>query len=159
LRRAEYIFSVYLILLNHLSPGQSAWRSMLGQLIVVMMVCLVAAAVLYPHLITQKAILTAIHPPILWDVLLLAVFATIIANGLMVFYQPNVDPTRAAMIYLTEPIFAAAFAYLFIHETLTPKAMLGGGLILAANLLVELWEMRVKAKAAACGFEVENRLP
>jgi len=136
------VFSTYLILLNRLSVGQSPWRLMFGQLVVVMLVSLLATVMLYPHLISHQAIVQAVRPPVIWNVLLLAIVATILANGLMVFYQPLIDPTRAAMIYLTEPIFASVFAYFLIEESLSIKAMAGGAMILFANLLVEIWEIR-----------------
>jgi len=46
------------------------------------------------------------------------------------------------LIYLAEPIFAALYAYVAVGRTLSVIALLGAGLILAANVLVEILERR-----------------
>jgi drug/metabolite transporter (DMT)-like permease len=74
---------------------------------------------------------------------------TIGSFGLLNFFQPRVDPTRAALIYLVEPIFASAYAYFATGRGLTSIAMLGAALILAANLFVELREAREKRRTGA----------
>ncbi|XXB60688.1 hypothetical protein V5G52_04340 [Trueperella pyogenes] len=38
----------------------------------------------------------------------------------------------------TEPVFASLFAILFGGESLTPRLVIGGGLIVSAMLLAEL---------------------
>ena len=70
------------------------------------------------------------------------VFSTLIAFGLMIFFQPKVDPTRAALIYLTEPVFAALFAWWLTGRGLGPTGIAGAGLIITANSLVEWLQAR-----------------
>jgi drug/metabolite transporter (DMT)-like permease len=53
-------------------------------------------------------------------------------------YQPHVSAGRAALIYLLEPVFATAFSVAWGHDPLTARLFLGGGLILAGNLLIEV---------------------
>ena len=72
----------------------------------------------------------------------LIVVSTMAAFGLMFYFQPKLDPTRAALIYLAEPIFAALYAYLSVGRALGAIALLGAALILAANVLVEIIERR-----------------
>ena len=69
------------------------------------------------------------------------------AFGLLFYFQPKLDPTRAALIYLAEPIFAAFYASVAVGRTLSVIALLGAGLILAANVLVEILERRSKRLA------------
>ena len=73
-------------------------------------------------------------------VVLLIVVSTMAAFGLMFYFQPKLDPTRAALIYLAEPIFAALYAYVAVGRTLSSIGLLGAGLILAANVLMEILE-------------------
>jgi drug/metabolite transporter (DMT)-like permease len=75
-------------------------------------------------------------------VVLLIVVSTMAAFGLMFYFQPKLEPTRATFIYLGEPIFAALYAYVAVGRTLSVIALLGAGLILAANVLVEIFERR-----------------
>lgn len=64
-------------------------------------------------------------------------FTSIFSFYWMNVYQPRVSASRAALIYLLEPIFAALFSIPMGQDALTLHLVLGGGLILAGNLLVE----------------------
>jgi drug/metabolite transporter (DMT)-like permease len=85
-------------------------------------------------------------PGLLTNLILLVVFSTLLAFGLMIFFQPKVDPTRAALIYLTEPVFAAVFAWVLTGRGLGPTGIAGAGLIIAANSLVEWLQARKTGK-------------
>lgn len=74
---------------------------------------------------------------------LLLVAAALVLLAAMTFhwmnvYQPRVPASRAALIYLLEPVFASIFSILAGYEGLTPRLVLGGVLILAGNFLAEL---------------------
>jgi hypothetical protein len=72
-------------------------------------------------------------------------------------WQPLISPTEAGLIYTIEPVFASLLA-LFLpglvsvwagvdypSESVTWRLLVGGGLITAANVLVQaraLWEAR-----------------
>jgi drug/metabolite transporter (DMT)-like permease len=83
-------------------------------------------------------------------VAVLAVFSSVGAYLLMNVWQPRISATEAGLIYTTEPVFTAAYV-LFLptwiasvvgtgypNERLTVAMATGGGLILAANLLMQL---------------------
>jgi drug/metabolite transporter (DMT)-like permease len=77
-------------------------------------------------------------PGVLRDLVLMTVFSSVLAFHWMNVYQPRVAASRAALIYLLEPVFASLFSLLWQHDRLTYFLVIGGGLILAGNLLVEL---------------------
>ena len=52
--------------------------------------------------------------------------------------QAHLPPTRTAIMMSMEPVFAAFFAVLLGGESLTSRMLLGGALVLAAMLVVEL---------------------
>lgn len=52
--------------------------------------------------------------------------------------QAHLPPTRSAIIMSMEPVFAALFAVLLGGESATPRMLLGGAMVLAAMLIVEL---------------------
>jgi drug/metabolite transporter (DMT)-like permease len=141
------IFSVHMIALGEVARWDSPWQMAVGQFLSVgigsAITCLFVSRGPVPlTLSTQWAILIGSE---LWlYVVLLIVVSTMAAFGLMFYFQPKVDPTRAALIYLAEPIFAALYAYVAIGRTLNVIAVLGAGLILAANVLVEILERRSK---------------
>jgi drug/metabolite transporter (DMT)-like permease len=78
------------------------------------------------------------EPAVLRDLACLALLSTALAFHGMNTYQPRVPASRAALIYLLEPVFAAAFSVWLGHDRVTGPLLLGGGLILAGNLLAEL---------------------
>jgi drug/metabolite transporter (DMT)-like permease len=141
------IFSVHMIALGEVARWDSPWQMAVGQFLSVgigsALTCLFVSRGPVPlTLSTQWAILIGSE---LWlYVVLLIVVSTMAAFGLMFYFQPKLDPTRAALIYLAEPIFAALYAYVAIGRTLNVIAVLGAGLILAANVLVEILERRSK---------------
>jgi drug/metabolite transporter (DMT)-like permease len=78
------------------------------------------------------------RPPVLRDLALMTLLPTVLAFHWMNVYQPRVPASRAALIYLLEPVFSAAFSVWWEHDRVTASLLLGGGLVLAGNLLVEL---------------------
>ena len=52
--------------------------------------------------------------------------------------QAHLSPTRTAIIMSMEPVFAAFFAVLLGGESLTGRMVVGGAMVLAAMLVVEL---------------------
>jgi drug/metabolite transporter (DMT)-like permease len=77
-------------------------------------------------------------PAVLRDVLLLVIFPTVLSFLWMSTYQPRVSASRAALIYLLEPVFGSAFSLAWGHDELTARLLIGGGFILGGNLLVEV---------------------
>jgi drug/metabolite transporter (DMT)-like permease len=75
---------------------------------------------------------------VLCDLALLTLFSTVLATHWLVIYQPRVPANRAAVIYLLESVFAAAFAILWGYDRVTLPLALGGTLIVTGVLLVEL---------------------
>jgi drug/metabolite transporter (DMT)-like permease len=63
-----------------------------------------------------------------------ALFATVLVLVVQTWAQRVVSPTRAAIIFAGEPIFAALFAVLLGGETLTLQQIVGGALIVVGML-------------------------
>lgn len=79
----------------------------------------------------------------------LVLFSTVGANLLMNRWQHAVTGTEASLIYSTEPVYASLFALFvpsllsswsgidYVDEHVTCSLVLGGGLMLAANVLMQ----------------------
>jgi drug/metabolite transporter (DMT)-like permease len=78
------------------------------------------------------------QPAVVRDVLLLTLLSTIVATHLMCAYQPRVPASRAALIYLLEPVFATILSIVMGHDSVSGRLLLGGALVLSGNALVEL---------------------
>ncbi len=76
---------------------------------------------------------------LLWALGITAVFATAYAFWVMTAFQRWTTPTRAALIYTLEPVFAAIFSVLLAGDRLTPVAWAGGGLIVLGMVVAEAW--------------------
>ena len=67
----------------------------------------------------------------------MAVFAGAAALVGQTWAQAHLSPTRTAIIMSMEPVFAAFFAVLLGGESLTPRMVGGGLMVLTAMLVVE----------------------
>lgn len=82
--------------------------------------------------------------------ILSSLLATVLALSLMNLYQRRLDPVRAAVLYAFEPIWAAVFGIAAGTDSFTTYLWLGGGLLLAGNLVAELgqrWKKSVSANS------------
>lgn len=122
---------------------------------VTFVMCLAIAVLLLP-----AAFLTARSPSMLlgagasWQALVLvaalALFCSVGAYLLMNHWQPRISATEAGLIYTTEPVFTALYVLflpqwlagmtgsIYPNEGLGFAQIAGGGMILAANLLMQL---------------------
>ena len=66
-----------------------------------------------------------------------SIFATLFGIGAMVWAQKIIFPSRIAIIFSMEPVFAAIFAMLIIGEYLTLIEWIGGFLIIAGVIYSE----------------------
>ena len=145
------LFSMHLISVNAILGHDAPARMAAGQFLTVgaitFLICLLldrGPASLAPS--RAYALMTA--PGVAMNLALMITFVTIGAFGLQTFFQPFIDPTRAALLYLVEPIFAALYPWLTENRGLTAIATAGAAIILVANVLVELLQSR---RAAATG--------
>jgi drug/metabolite transporter (DMT)-like permease len=64
--------------------------------------------------------------------------ATALAFYVQTWAQQYSSPTRTALIFSTEPVFAWVTSYLVLREGLSGRGIFGALLILAGILLVEM---------------------
>jgi drug/metabolite transporter (DMT)-like permease len=84
-----------------------------------------------------------VPPPTMLAVLVyLGLACSVGATLLQVEAQKRISPETASVIYLLEPVFAAILSKLLIGETMTPRAVAGSTLILAAMALSVVSEWR-----------------
>jgi drug/metabolite transporter (DMT)-like permease len=74
----------------------------------------------------------------IFAVVVTAVFCTSLAFWVQMFAQQHISSTKAALIFILEPVFAAITAVIFADETLTTQTVLGGILIVGGMLLSEV---------------------
>ena len=98
------------------------------------------------------------HSGVFWGLMaVLTVVCTLLTFTTMNYWQPHLPETHAGLIYCAEPVFATVFALflpsifaawagiLYGNESLTPNLLLGGSLIVIANILLLFRQARAEA--------------
>lgn len=81
--------------------------------------------------------------------LMCAVFATVIAVSVLNRWQKELAPSRAAIVYTVEPVFAAIISIIAGRDELSWWLAFGATMILLANLSAEFLRKRPKVPTAA----------
>jgi drug/metabolite transporter (DMT)-like permease len=143
------LFSLHLISVNLVMEHDEPDRMAPGQFFTVAATTAVTCLFLQrgpEALVPARALNLAIAPDIGLNLVLMAVLVTVCAFGIQMHFQPRLDPTRAALLYLVEPVFAALYAWIATGRGLPAIAAAGAALILVANVLVELIQSRKPRK-------------
>jgi drug/metabolite transporter (DMT)-like permease len=124
------IYALHIVGLGAWSSAKDAVGMSIVQCVVIAMICAAAAApggIVLPSTTGD------------WlSVGYMAVVAGAAALLVQTWAQAHLAPTRTAIIMSMEPVFAALFAVLFGGESAGLRMLLGGALVLAAMLIVEL---------------------
>ena len=130
-------FGIHLVFLGEVAARHDPIRLTTVQLATVGGACLAPAVV-------QGLALDA---PALGAAAFTGVFATAVSFLAMVWAQRIVSPSRAALILLLEPVFAALLSAV-TGESITATSALGGALILLAVVVAEVLAPAVSARRA-----------
>jgi len=86
----------------------------------------------------KRLIGVAMHPGFFMPSLWCALFVTAFALAAMNAWQKHVAPVRAAIIYSLEPVWAILLMVILGFGGLDKWAIIGGGTLLAGNLIAEI---------------------
>lgn len=92
----------------------------------------VVGAVLFEEMVFRQS------GELVWGIAYLALLATLYTLTVQTKFQKETTPTRAAIIFSVEPVFAAVIAYFVLGETIGLLGMMGGGIIVLGLLVSEL---------------------
>ena len=127
---AAVLYALHIVGLGAWSTPGDAMGMTIVQLAVITAICLLVTApdgVVLPGTLADWA-----------SVVYMAVFAAGLALAGQTWAQAHLPPTRSAIIMSMEPVFAALFAVLLGGENLTVRMLVGGGMVVAAMLVVEV---------------------
>ncbi len=127
---AALLYALHIVGLGAWSDARQAMGMTVVQLVVITVVCLVAAL--------PGGIVLPSSTGDWLSVLYMAVFAGALALAGQTWAQAHLPATRTAIIMTMEPVFAALFAVLLGGEQTTVRLLLGGLMVLTAMLVVEL---------------------
>lgn len=86
---------------------------------------------------------------VLFALLITSIFATAFAFFAQTKFQQYIPPTRVALIFATEPVFAAITGYLWAGDRLAASAIFGCLLIFAGMIYAEWPEKKKEATLSA----------
>jgi drug/metabolite transporter (DMT)-like permease len=127
-------FAFQILVLGYYSQREQFETVALGQIVCAAVLSTVSLAIEPPRAVWSNTVIFA--------VILTSLFATALAFALQTWAQQYTTPTRTALIFALEPVFALMTAVLAGGERLTLAAVCGGGLILAGIVVVELKPVR-----------------
>ncbi len=125
------IYAVHIVGLSAWSDAREAFGLATVQLTMTAVVSVIAAVVADGGVVL---------PSSGFDWLAIAYMAVVSGAVAMIvqsWAQAHLAPSRAAVTMATEPAWAALFSVLFLHEPLTWRTAVGGGLMVAAMITVE----------------------
>ena len=131
---AAGLYALHIVGLGAWSRRSEALGMSILQIIVISVICLVATApdgLVLPR--TDRDWLSIVY---------MAVVAGALAMLGQTWAQAHLSPTRTAIVMSMEPVFAAFFAVLLGGEAVGSRMLLGGAMVLAAMVAVELRPQR-----------------
>ncbi|MEP6814192.1 MAG: DMT family transporter, partial [Marmoricola sp.] len=123
-------YALHIVALSRWSSPADALGMSILQIVVIAVVCGVVAApggIVLPRTTGDW-----------WSVVYMALVAGALAMLAQTWAQAHLDSTRSAIIMSMEPVFAALFAVLLGSEGVSRRMLVGGSMVLAAMLVVEL---------------------
>ncbi|MGG4491873.1 DMT family transporter [Metabacillus idriensis] len=129
-------FAFHIIFTGKFSGSHDAWMLTIAQLVTVSFLSFLSSGIFEASNV-KKNFSSMFTFEVLFALIITALFATAFAFFVQTKLQQYTTASRVAIIYSSEPVFAALTAFLFIGERLTVYGMTGCLLILAAMLTAE----------------------
>jgi len=131
------MFALHIVYNGKYSRGFDVLWLTLVQLTVVSMLSLGSALVTEDcHQLVNMAVLG--NPTVLFAILISSILGTGLAIMVQTMAQTLLNPTRVALVFTLEPVFASLTAFLVLKEQLPAAAGLGAVMVLAGILMAEL---------------------
>jgi drug/metabolite transporter (DMT)-like permease len=124
-------FAAHIVTLGHFSEKMGYELLAVGQIAI----SAVLSWSLFSFLETPHVVW---RPVVVWAILITGLLCTALAFSLMAWAQRYTSPTRTALIFMLEPVFAWLTSYLTVGEGLSGRAAAGAALILGGVAMAEL---------------------
>ena len=135
-----FCFACHIFLIGRFAPDVNATVLAAFQILTVALLCALGSGL--EILFTPASRAISFTPYVGWGILLTAVFCTSIAFLVQSKMQQFTSASHTAIIFASEPVFGALFAYLLAGELLSQNGLIGAALVLTGILLAELGSIR-----------------
>lgn len=160
-------FAMQILFLDH--RGYRHNRSPVVTQVMFVCVAVVLAPIALWTMRTPAELMLLFSTPLALGLLfVLCVPCTALAFSWMNRYQPDLSASEAGIVYGAEPLFASLFSLFlpgifsslahidYADEALTKDLLLGGGLVITANVLLQLpWSFGILSRVAQLGSREE----
>jgi len=127
-----FFIAIHIILTDKLSRRNDYGLLTLVQVNIVALFSLIFSAFLDSHIIPIQC-----NNQLIFSLIINSVFATFVAFVIQMSMQKYTTPTKAAIIFIMEPVSSAFFSYWIGGELLTTKQYVGTSFILFAMVFTE----------------------
>jgi drug/metabolite transporter (DMT)-like permease len=138
-----FFWAAHVLIIGWLSPRINPIKLAFSQYVACSILSLITAFII--EVITFNSIVAAVIP-ILYGGLL----SVGIAYTLQVVAQRDSHPAHAAILLSLEAVFAAIGGWLILGEIISPRGLVGCGLMLFGMLLSQLWSLAGKKAQINC---------
>jgi drug/metabolite transporter (DMT)-like permease len=146
---STFFFSFHVVLLQHLLKTIPPVTLTFLQIVSTGLVSLGAVAYLEP--VSLSTVLEILRDPsLLFSLLFCGIGATAIATLVQCYLQQNLSIVKCALIFSTEPVFAAIFGYILLDEHMSVLQLFGAALVFLGVLEAELGVI-VSIRLFSCG--------
>jgi drug/metabolite transporter (DMT)-like permease len=138
-----FFIAIHIILTDKLSRRNDYGLLTLVQVNIVALFSLIFSLFLDPRVIP-----TQFNNQLIFSLIINSVFATFVAFVIQTSMQKYTTPTKAAIIFIMEPVSSAFFSYWIGGELLTAKQYVGTSFILLAMVFTEIGTyLKIKREA------------
>ncbi|MCX7798647.1 MAG: DMT family transporter [Melioribacter sp.] len=131
-------FALHVVYMDIISPKHDFWVLFVSQLISVAILSFFVS--IFFHILSIETVKIKFTNNLLIGILYTSLLATCVNFGLQTKFQKLVSPTKAAIIYSFEPIFAAIFAFFILKEKFSNFGLLGSFLIFTGLIISEIFD-------------------
>ena len=136
-----FVFALHIVATDYYTkreaPAALTFLSFVGTALLTAVVLIVSTAS-NDSVSMETLIEIGSEPEFIIPTILSSVFATTLALTLMNFFQRDLPPVRAAILYALEPVWASCIALSMGQTEPTMWLFIGGGALLVGNLAAEL---------------------
>lgn len=164
---AAVCFAVQILFLDH--RGYRSNRSPVVTQVMFVCVAVVLAPIAFHTMRTPAEMWLLFSTPVTLGLLfVLCVPCTVLAFSWMNRFQPELSASEAGIVYGAEPLFASLLSLFlpgifsslanidYANEALSKQLLIGGGLVISANVLLQLpWSFGILSRGARVGSREE----
>ena len=141
---SAFVWALYMVLIDRWSTDLRDQPTKQTSLVILQFVVTCVMAIIGTSIYaapTDVDLVVRWGRPLIIAIIYCSIFASIIPTFVQTRFQQYTHPVRAGVIYALEPLFASIIAFALAEETFTSRQLVGGGVLIAAVVVPDIWQM------------------